>query len=104
MATEKKDVLGESGDEINPIRCKWCGAEFQTKRGLNYHLSRCEYKPDSENGKESGADSSGGVDLYGSDESDNSGDGDDTYQCPDCGYSAKRAFIQCPNCAADLEW
>ncbi len=104
MATKKSDALGESGDESSLYVCKHCGAEYQTRRGLTYHTERCEYKPDSENNKEPGADYSSGVDLFGADDSDTSDTGDDVYQCPDCGYSAKRAFARCPECAADLEW
>ena len=104
MATKKSDVPGESGIEIGRFVCEHCGAKYQTHSGLKYHLERCEYKPDSETEKEPGADTSGGVDLYDSAEQDTSDADDDIYQCPDCGYSAKRAFMRCPGCGADLEW
>jgi len=83
--------------------CDYCDFECTTRQGLAKHKKVCEYRPDDEDGEGLPAPGGAGVDLYGSEESGGEPE-ENLYQCPDCGYSANRAFIQCPNCAADLEW
>lgn len=84
--------------------CEYCDAVFLSRQGLAKHRRVCEYRPDDEDGGGPPTPGAAGVDLFGADASDTYDTGDDVYQCPDCGYSAKRAFARCPTCAADLEW
>lgn len=100
------DVKSDGTKAAREYTCEYCNAVFNSRQGLAKHRRVCEYRPDDEDGGGQPTSDAGGVDLFGSgsDGSDGSDAGDDVYQCPDCGYSAKRAFARCPECAADLEW
>ncbi len=102
------DTKSDETPAARVYTCDFCGATFGSRQGRNKHKRVCEYRPDADDDDGEGLPAPGGagVDIYGSDESEDSGGDieDDIYQCPDCGYSAKRAFVRCPTCAADLEW
>jgi len=65
--------------------------------GLSKHLKVCESKPDEEEHGEIPGNGDAGINLFDDGE-------DNTYECPECGYTAKRAFNKCPKCGEGLEW
>jgi rubrerythrin len=77
--------------------CPFCGKEYDSKLGLSKHLKVCESKPDEDEHDETPENLDAGIALF------DDGEGN-TYECPECGYTAKRAFNKCPKCGEGLEW
>ena len=80
--------------------CPFCGREYKSKLGLSKHLKKCESKPDEEEHAEMPENTDTGIGLFDDDDEEEG----DTYECPDCGYTAKQEFGKCPECGVMLEW
>jgi len=100
MTDEKQKVVKEEVDSsAREYICPFCEKVYSTRAGLWKHLKKCSARPDSDDEPE-GKDLSGGngFSLFERD------DEEEGYQCPECGYTAKRPFDKCPKCEAELEW